>query len=93
MYSALFAAGVLLLTTALPVTIHDDAELRHLHFGRPLWYVTQDQSWRNPPFPYAAHLGWVAESATHIDLVRTAFDFVAWYGVVELVTKLFFHEK
>ncbi|HEY2091291.1 MAG TPA: hypothetical protein VGJ81_05350 [Thermoanaerobaculia bacterium] len=96
MYSALFALGVLVLTTATPVAVSDIGELSRLRFGKPLWYVAQDQSWRSPPLPYEAHLGWAAESATHIDVARAFGDFVFWYFLVEVasaVARFFFRQK
>lgn len=51
---------VVLMSVHIPQTVYNKTDLVKVRCGWPLGYMIQDQSWRDPPYPWRTNCGFFA---------------------------------
>jgi hypothetical protein len=67
------------------IEVSKQSELEHISCGWPLPFIDQNQSWRNPPFPWKVRCGiFNLESPTEYNLTNLAIDTAFFYAILLL---------
>ncbi|MCK5385867.1 MAG: hypothetical protein KAJ39_01690 [Gammaproteobacteria bacterium] len=79
----LLAVFITMATTLGGVKVFKKSDLYAVSCGRPLSFITQDQGWRDPPYPWRVPCTVISlESPTKFHWGRFAFDVAFFYLLV-----------
>jgi len=91
-YSLIFLLSLFFVSFSvfIPQEVHNKKELSEIEFGLPLKFLKQDQSLRDPPFPWKFNMENPAEViATEFSWIEFSFSVIIVFVVFSLVSKFF----
>jgi hypothetical protein len=84
-YSLLLLTAIILVI-GIPVfekiEVYQHSDLNAVSCGWPMKFIVQDQSWRDPPFPWKVPCGFVGEHTTSFNVLVFLIDGAFFYALL-----------
>lgn len=76
---------VLVITVFQKIEVFEHSDLNAVSCGWPMKFVVQDESWRDPPFPWKVPCGFYGEDTTAFHVPQFILDVGFFYVLLVLI--------